>query len=820
MDISSYDLISVNDFTTVQNYSGLLENTGKLVIAGVNMIPVYSVSLASEQTVAGYTFTTAGESLSSTAFASSVSSIVSVLGYIGIAITIILTINSYLSSMWAVDSLKRQRDKFLTMFRKIKRLNRIADINKIAYENLKLYLDNKYKMLENYEKQLNDNNYIVKDFISAKTNTFLLSNPIQNFLQNEQNVLNILSQNNYKYINVVSFIDYDKNINMFELDKVRIANADTQTLKTYIDNLNAILIITDKFETMKLFDQVVNDINYIKNNVNKLLNEIKKTYVEQVSNQNIDNPLQMLIEITNDIPFLDLSAQTQDIGGLSLYPAQYIANDIPILFNTLNKKDLMILVFNNIYIKKFINLMISFYQTEKQLQQDTLKYISNGIKIYNILNEIIGLKILKEKNFNQHLPNNVYVDRYRIFTYIKKIFIKKTQYFLSTFSFKYKKLNNVNVRNSLYLDDKIYDIEQYFYNKDYDFNDFLYYFEFNTQDKDQQINNINLDTIEMGDFETQYFSYINDIVEELKKYSIDITKATDEMLNKIKNMLWSKYGGFRAGAEFYNNQEYFQHIHITSIYELVYYIIYVLTYLQIEIDKSYEQCNFVNYEYNFNKLTFNEKITEQKQTTNIRIKDCILIGDIVDKNISELESQLYQLRQEFKYEYSVFSDLFLSEQSYFLFELFTKVEQITNSSIGLIKDTQLSVNNAGYNINFYEIMFEFFTKYLNNYSGYIYSKNKYLDKLTNITQSNFVSVLQIACNYKPIDVKVEDLNKSNIEIISKTISQTELKNILELSNDITTSDILSNTEIKQPDIKDNSTTKLIATVLSVALLSN
>ena len=138
MDLSSYDLVNVEQLTTVQNYANLGESAGKLVIAGANMIPTYTVTLATEQTVAGYTFTTAGESLATTSFFSTVSSVVSALSIIGTIVAIALTINSYLSSMWAVDSIKRQRDKILTMFRRIKRLNRVADINMNDVRNIQV----------------------------------------------------------------------------------------------------------------------------------------------------------------------------------------------------------------------------------------------------------------------------------------------------------------------------------------------------------------------------------------------------------------------------------------------------------------------------------------------------------------------------------------------------------------------------------------------------------------------------------------------------------------------------------------------------------
>jgi hypothetical protein len=209
---------------------------------------------------------------------------------------------------------------------------------------------------------------------------------------------------------------------------------------------------------------------------------------------------------------------------------------------------------------------------------------------------------------------------------------------------------------------------------------------------------------------------------------------------------------------------------------------------------------------------------QTKQTDTIRIKDCILVNDIIDKKIEELESKLYQIRYDYKYEYSVFSDLFLSEQSYFLFEMFTKIESLTNSSVAIIKNENLSVNNGGYNINFYEILFEFFTKYINNYSGYIYSNNNYLKTLTNIAQSNFVSVLNIACDYKPLTVKVNELT-DNITLSTKQITQSKLRDILDLSEDITTTDILSNTEIKEPNIKQSNTGKIISTIIGVALLS-
>lgn len=818
MNLSSYDLIDVDTLTAVQNYASLGEHAGKLVISGVSMLPIQTVTLATEQTVAGYTFTTAGQAVGSTGFLATVGSIVSTLSIIGAVIAIVLTINSYLSSMWAVDSIKRQRDKVLTAFRKIKRLNRVADINKILYGNIEQYLNEKYNLLTSYENSLNDNNLIVRNFIPAKTNTYLLSNPIINFLQNEQNVLDIINTNNYKYIKVISFVEYVKELNILELDKIRIANADINTTKAYIDNLNALLVLIDKLENFKLYEQVIKDINYIKNNVNILLTEIKKTYIEQLDNQQIDNPLLMLEEITNDIPYLDLSAQTYDIGGLSKYPTEYISNDLPILLNQLNKKDLMILIFNNIYIKKFIMLMGSYYLSEQNLQTDTLKYINSAINTYNLLNEIKSLKILKEKNYNQVLPNNVNVDRYRIFTYFKELFIKKTQQFLLNYKFTYKKSNNVKVTNSVILDNKIFDLEQYFYNKKYSFKDFLYYFDFNTTDENQKINNINLDTIEIKNLEQDYFTYIKDIRTQLNNYGIDIVYLNEKERNDLANKLMNEVG-FYETAVLVQDKETFK-IPITNFKELISYFVLVLTKIQTEINNSYEACSYKTYTYNYENLSFNNKLIQTIQTKDIRIKNCILIEEIVNKMIEELEAKLYQIRQDYKYEYSIFGDLFLSEQSYFLFELFTKLEQITNSSVALIKDTQLSITNAGYNINFYDILFEFFTKYINNYSGYIYSKNNYLKTLTDIAQVNFISILQIACDYISLNIKLQELEQNTINLKQTKISQTELKDIINLSTDINTTDILANTDVKEPDIKQNSLGKIAVTVLGVALLSN
>lgn len=803
MNLSSYDLINVESFTTIQNYASLGEHAGNLVIAGVNMLPLQSVSLATEQTVAGYTFTTAGQVVGSTGFLATVSSIVSALSVIGTVIAIAVMVNSYLSAMWAVDSIKRQRDKVLTAFRKIKRLNRIADINKIVYGNIEQYLQSKINLLTDYEIKLNDNNLIVRDFIGAKTNTYLLSNPIINYLQNEQNVLDIIETNRYNYIRVVSFIEYVKDLDILELDKIRIANADTNTTKAYIDNLNALLVMLDKLENYKLYRQVIDDINFIKNNINILLNELKKTYIEQLNTQQINNPLQMLEEITNDIPYLDLSAQTYNIGGLSQYPAEYIANDLPILLNQLNKKDLMILIFNNVYIKKYVMLMVSYYLSEQDLQEDTLKYINSSIQTYNLLNEIKSLKVLKEKYYNQVLPDKIFVNNFRLFSYFKELFIKKTQKFLENYKLTYRKSNNVKVNNTMILNNKIFNLEQYFYNKKYSFDDFLYYFNFNTNDDNQKIDNIDINTIEIGNLENDYFNYINDIREQLLTYGVDIKNYTVS----IDTYLF--------------NREYNKPYTINSFYDFIYYFVYILIVIQTEINKNYEQCSYKTYNYNYETLLFNNnKLETINETKDLRIKECILIDEIVNINIEELEAKLYQIRQDYKYEYSVFSDLFLSEQSYFLFELFTKLEQITNSSVAIIKDINLSISNVGYHINFYDILFEFFTKYINNYSGYIYSKNNYLNSLTTIAQTNFVSVLQIACDYKSLDIKLQELEQNTITLQQTKINETELKEIIDLSNDINSTDILANNEIKEPNISNNGIGKIAVTVLGVALLTN
>lgn len=799
--MANYEVIPQYVLSDTKDWLSFGENVGKLVVSGINMLPIQTVSIATEQTVAGYTFTEAGTSLATSTFASTVASIVSTLATIGAVIAVVMVVQSYLSAWAGVDSLKRKRDKVLNMFRKIKRLNRIADINKIVYGNMEQYLQQKFDMLTKYQNELNDNNLIVRDFIGAKTNTYLLSNPIINYLNNEQNVLDIIKTNDYNYIRVVSFKEYVKDLDVLELDKIRIAQADINTTKTYIDNLNALLVLIDKIENYKLYPQVINDINFIKENVNILLKEINKTYIEQLNTQKIDNPLKMLEEITNDIPFLDLSSQNYDIGGLSFYPTEYIANDIPLMLNSLNKKDLMILIFNNIYIKKFIMLMINYYLSLNDLSNDLKKYINSSINTFNYLSQIISLKSLSEKYYNQQLPDNANVDRYRIFIYLKKLFISKTITFLNNYKFTYRKSNNVKVSNTIKVNDKLFD----FSSTKYSFNDFIYYFDFNTEDENQKIDNIDINTIEIDNLQENYFNYIKDIKEELSKYGINFNIA----YTVTTSFLWIKKIKLSQNGDV-----------ITDFVNFIYYIYNILQQIQNIIDTSYENCKYITYNYNFSNLTFDNKLIENKEQKDIRIKECIFVKEEIDKKIEELEAKLYQVRQDYKYEYSVFSDLFLSETSYFLFELFTKLETITNSSVSLIKQTQLSVNNVGYNINFYEILFEFFTKYLNNYSGYIYSNNTYLNTLTTITQCNFVSVLQIACDYKPIEVKIENLEKDTINLQQTEISQTQLQEILDLSSDIETSDILANTEFKEPNIKNNSIGKVAVTLLGVALLSN
>lgn len=798
--MTNYEVIPQYVLSDTKDWLSFGENVGKLVVSGINMLPIQSVTIATEQTIAGYTFTEVGTSLATSTFATTVASIVSTLATIGAVIAVVMVVQSYLSAWAGVDSIKRKRDKVLNMFRRIKRLNRIADINKIVYGNMEQYLQQKFDMLTQYQNKLNDNNLIVRDFIGAKTNTYLLSNPIINYLNNEQNVLDIIKTNDYNYIKVVSFKEYVKDLDILELDKIRIAQADINTTKTYIDNLNALLVLIDKLENYKLYPQVIDDINFIKENTNILLKEINKTYIEQLNTQKIDNPLKMLEEITNDIPFLDLSAQTYDIGGLSFYPTEYIANDIPLMLNTLNKKDLMILIFNNIYIKKFILLMVKYYLSLDNLSKDLEKYIKSSINTFNYLSQIISLKSVSEKYYNQQLPDNVNVDRYRIFVYLKKLFISKTINFLSNFKFTYRKSNNVKVSNTIKVNDKLFD----FNSTKYSFNDFIYYFDFDIDDINQKINNIDINTIEIDNLQEKYFNYINDIKQELFKYGIEFNIEYDIYITIFGKNISVK----RTGDK------------INNFSDFVYYIYNILQQIQNIIDTSYENCKYTTYTYSFNILNFENKLIETNSQKDIRIKECIFVKEEIDKKIEELEAKLYQIRQDYKYEYSVFSDLFLSETSYFLFELFTKLETITNSSVSLIKQTQLSVNNAGYNINFYEILFKFFTKYLNNYSGYIYSKNNYLNSLTTIAQCNFVSVLQIACDYKSIEVKINNLEKDIITLKQTEISQTQLQEILNLSTDIETSDILANSEFKEPNIKNNSIGKVAITLLGVALLSN
>ena len=134
--MAQYEVIPQYFLSDTKEWLGFSENVGKLVISGINMLPIQTVSIATEQTVAGYTFTEAGTSLATSTFASTVASIVSTLATIGAVIAVVMVVQSYLSAWAGVDSIKRKRDKVLNMFRRIKRLNRIADINKIVYGNI------------------------------------------------------------------------------------------------------------------------------------------------------------------------------------------------------------------------------------------------------------------------------------------------------------------------------------------------------------------------------------------------------------------------------------------------------------------------------------------------------------------------------------------------------------------------------------------------------------------------------------------------------------------------------------------------------------
>ena len=708
------DFISLQDYKNIQNSVSLAVNTGKFVVSGIEL----GINIATA-TVSNSVSLGIGNFLLAT------KAIVGALGLIGAVLFVGGVVYGMLSAMWSVDSIKRKRDKVLLVFRKSKRVLRCIDPNKVIKYGITEYLNNQLKTISELKKEINTNDIIKKVFISSFTNTYLLSNPISTYLINEQNMLNLIKQNNIEYISVLSFKDYISEYNILELDKIRINTADNETLSMYIDSLNAILVMIDQISMYNLENQTKDDIAFIKDNVLKLLNYIKSNYSEQIKNQDISDPELMLTELTENLPLLDLSSY--NIGNLQNFPQEKF-NEIFSMLKMINTKSLMTVIFNNIYIEKFINIMLIYkkrYENKDiSLLNDIDKLINKSVTAYNLLNKIIGLKILYEKIKYEDIESNVNIEMYRQFFEIKNIFVDMIVSIFNKINVVYNKSNGVTVTNNIKFVNDLKLIEDNFYTKIPQENFLKSYIEFNTVDKNQQINNIDVNSIIITDSEYIY-KELSSIFEWLYNHGITIEK-----------------------------------ININNWNDLNYFVYNILSQIQKNIDKYYYNSNFISKNIIFKNYKISENTLLQYPVNEIiDYKECINLENLLLNKINDLYSELYKIRFDFAYEYSILSDLFINKQEYFFFEIFSKIESIVNSSNSLILNNDISNTQYGIQINFYDILFEFFTKYINNYSGYILSKNKYLNNLTQISQTNYLSTISIACKYETLDIK-----QQNIEI--------------------------------------------------------
>ncbi len=708
------DFISLQDYKNIQNSVSLAVNTGKFVVSGIEL----GINIATA-TVSNSVSLGIGNFLLAT------KAIVGALGLIGAVLFVGGVVYGMLSAMWSVDSIKRKRDKVLLVFRKSKRVLRCIDPNKVIKYGITEYLNNQLKTISELKKEINTNDIIKKVFISSFTNTYLLSNPISTYLINEQNMLNLIKQNNIEYISVLSFKDYISEYNILELDKIRINTADNETLSMYIDSLNAILVMIDQISMYNLENQTKDDIAFIKDNVLKLLNYIKSNYSEQIKNQDITDPELMLTELTENLPLLDLSSY--NIGNLQNFPQEKF-NEIFSMLKMINTKSLMTVIFNNIYIEKFINIMLIYkkrYENKDiSLLNDIDKLINKSVTAYNLLNKIIGLKILYEKIKYEDIESNVNIEMYRQFFEIKNIFVDMIVSIFNKINVVYNKSNGVTVTNNIKFVNDLKLIEDNFYTKIPQENFLKSYIEFNTVDKNQQINNIDVNSIIITDSEYIY-KELSSIFEWLYNHGITIEK-----------------------------------ININNWNDLNYFVYNILSQIQKNIDKYYYNSNFISKNIIFKNYKISENTLLQYPVNEIiDYKECINLENLLLNKINDLYSELYKIRFDFAYEYSILSDLFINKQEYFFFEIFSKIESIVNSSNSLILNNDISNTQYGIQINFYDILFEFFTKYINNYSGYILSKNKYLNNLTQISQTNYLSTISIACKYETLDIK-----QQNIEI--------------------------------------------------------
>jgi len=370
-----------------------------------------------------------------------------------------------------------------------------------------------------------------------------------------------------------------------------------------------------------------------------------------------------------------------------------------------------------IYKKRYENKDIS-------LLNDIDKLINKSVTAYNLLNKIIGLKILYEKIKYEDIESNVNIEMYRQFFEIKNIFVDMIVSIFNKINVVYNKSNGVTVTNNIKFVNDLKLIEDNFYTKIPQENFLKSYIEFNTVDKNQQINNIDVNSIIITDSEYIY-KELSSIFEWLYNHGITIEK-----------------------------------ININNWNDLNYFVYNILSQIQKNIDKYYYNSNFISKNIIFKNYKISENTLLQYPVNEIiDYKECINLENLLLNKINDLYSELYKIRFDFAYEYSILSDLFINKQEYFFFEIFSKIESIVNSSNSLILNNDISNTQYGIQINFYDILFEFFTKYINNYSGYILSKNKYLNNLTQISQTNYLSTISIACKYETLDIK-----QQNIEI--------------------------------------------------------
>ena len=426
-------------------------------------------------------------------------SVVTGIGAIVGVIGLIISINSWLDSL---SDLKKGRDTCYGMYRRIRSLIEFTEPNEICYKHFKSLTDWTEKtLLTMREFLVNRQTDIVmakKLFVPSDFNSFILYQNILSWLDLNEAIITANNGAYCDYIEFVSLTDYIDTNKVFEQDKARleilILNNDVDILTKFLLSLETLQKeLKDRFKDKNLTDWTKNDLINCLNYTNTLLSifsqdgELYHNLKSQIQPQH-DDVASIMLSIFRYLDYgyglincgyenlKSLYSQDEILSGLPI--DNYVSNDVGFewILNILRPYmvDYGIIIFNDIYIKKYKTEIEQTYNSNKELYDK--KFYSDIItEIENLENLSLSyyennflLQVLQYKDYlkinpemvtyygydsnNQIIPKRPDIKNYITFNY-KNIY----DYILSL---KQTGLyNNYFSKSKMFNDNTVYDID-------------------------------------------------------------------------------------------------------------------------------------------------------------------------------------------------------------------------------------------------------------------------------------------------------------------------------------------------------------------------